>query len=94
MLGDLAGLPLLINAPCPHFEQISMRESDAAVAPICPQLGQVIRVSMSMSIAGRKSVKGSSRQGLGGCSVHRGPPVSMAGLLADSVTLITGLPVP
>jgi hypothetical protein len=41
MLGDLASLPFLMNAPCPHFEQISTRESDAAVvATICPQLGQ------------------------------------------------------
>jgi hypothetical protein len=45
-LGDLTGLPLLMNAPCPHCEQISTRGSDAAVAePICPQLGQTIRVS-------------------------------------------------
>jgi len=28
-LGDLAGLPLLMNAPCPHCEQISTRGSDA-----------------------------------------------------------------
>jgi hypothetical protein len=32
MLGDLAGLPLLMNAPCSHCEQISTRGSDAAVA--------------------------------------------------------------
>ena len=51
-LGDLAGLPLLMNAPCPHCEQISTRGSDAAVAaPICPQLGQTIRVSMSVTTA-------------------------------------------
>ena len=49
MLGD--GLPLLMNAPCPHREQISTRGSDAAVAPTWPQFGQVIRVSMSVSIA-------------------------------------------
>ena len=30
MLGDLAGLPLLISAPCSHCEQISTRGSDAA----------------------------------------------------------------
>jgi hypothetical protein len=52
MLGDLAGLPLLMNAPCPHCEQISTRGSDAAVvAPMCPQLGQVIRVSMTVTTA-------------------------------------------
>jgi hypothetical protein len=51
-LGDLAGLPLLMNAPCPQSEQISTRGSDAAVAaPICPQLGQTIRVSMSVTRA-------------------------------------------
>jgi hypothetical protein len=51
-LGDLAGLPLLMNAPCPHCEQINTRGSDAAVAaPICPQLGQTIRVSMSVTTA-------------------------------------------
>jgi len=49
-LGDLAGLPLLMNAPCPHCEQISTRGSDAAVAAP-PQLGQTIRVSMSVTIA-------------------------------------------
>jgi hypothetical protein len=41
-----------MNAPCPHCEQISTRGSDAAVAaPICPQLGQTIRVSMSVTTA-------------------------------------------
>jgi hypothetical protein len=50
--GDLAGLPLLKSAPCSHFEQISTRGRDAAsVAPICPQLGQTIRVSMSVTTA-------------------------------------------
>jgi hypothetical protein len=43
MLGDLARLPLLMNAPCPHCEQISTRGSDAVVAPTCPQFGQTIR---------------------------------------------------
>ena len=47
-LGELAGLPLLISAPCSHCEQISTRGSDAAVAPTWPQYGQVIRVSMSV----------------------------------------------
>ena len=47
-LGDLAGLPLLKRAPCSHREQISTRGSDAALtAPICPQCGQTIRVSMN-----------------------------------------------
>jgi hypothetical protein len=32
MLGDLAGIPPLMNAPCSHREQISTRGSDAAVA--------------------------------------------------------------
>jgi hypothetical protein len=49
MLGD--GLPLLMNAPCPHCEQMSTRGSDAAVAPMCPQLGQVIRMSMIVTTA-------------------------------------------
>jgi hypothetical protein len=44
---DLACLPLLISAPCLHCEQISTRGSDAAVAPVWPQFGQTIRVSMS-----------------------------------------------
>jgi len=40
------------RAPCPHCEQISTRGSDAAVAaPICPQFGQTIRVSMSVTTA-------------------------------------------
>jgi hypothetical protein len=51
MLGDFAGQPLLMNAPCPHCEQISRRGSDAAVAPICAQLGQTIRVSMTLTTA-------------------------------------------
>jgi hypothetical protein len=51
-LGDLAGLPLLMNAPWPHCEQIRMRGRDAALAaPVCPQLGQAIRVSMSVTTA-------------------------------------------
>jgi hypothetical protein len=37
-LGDLAGLPLLMNAPCPHCEQISTRGSDAAVSDM-PAVG-------------------------------------------------------
>jgi hypothetical protein len=49
MLGDLAGLPLLMNAPCSHREQVSTRGSDAAVAPICPQFGQTIRVNMTVT---------------------------------------------
>ena len=48
---DLAGVPLLISAPCSHCEQISTRGSDAAVAPTWPQCGQVIRVSMSVATA-------------------------------------------
>jgi hypothetical protein len=31
-LGDLAGVPLLISAPCSHCEQISTRGSEAVVA--------------------------------------------------------------
>jgi hypothetical protein len=50
-VGDLAGVPLLISAPCSHCEQISTRGSDAAVAPTWPQCGQVIRVSMSVDTA-------------------------------------------
>src|SRR5204863_3986294 len=50
-LADLAGVPLLISAPCSHCEQISTRGSDAAVAPTWPQCGQVIRVSMSVVTA-------------------------------------------
>ncbi len=53
-LGDLAGLLLLMSAPCSHCEQISTRGSDAALAaPICPQCGQTIRVSMRVTIAAR-----------------------------------------
>ncbi len=55
MLGDLAGLPLLMNAPCSHCEQISTRGSDAAVAPICPQCGQTTRVSMNVTTAARRA---------------------------------------
>jgi hypothetical protein len=51
MLGDLAGLPPLMNAPCPHCEQMSTRGGNAAVAPTYPQFGQVIRVSMIVTIA-------------------------------------------
>jgi hypothetical protein len=51
MLGDLAGLPLVMKALCPHCEQISTRGSNAAVAPICAQLGQTIRVSITLTIA-------------------------------------------
>jgi hypothetical protein len=43
-LRDLAGLSLLMNAPCPHREQINTRGSDAAVANM-PELGKMIRVS-------------------------------------------------
>jgi hypothetical protein len=51
-LGDLAGLPLLMSVPCSHREQISTRGSDAALAaPICPQCGQMIRVSISKTTA-------------------------------------------
>jgi pyridoxal-dependent decarboxylase-like protein len=51
-LGDLACLPLLMNAPCLHCEQIRTRGSDAALAaPICPQCGQTIRVSMRVTTA-------------------------------------------
>jgi hypothetical protein len=45
-VGDLAGLPLLMSASCPHCEQVSTLGSDAVVAPTCPQFGQTIRVSM------------------------------------------------
>ena len=41
-----------MNAPCSHCEQISTRGSDAVVAPICPQFGQTIRVSMNVTTAG------------------------------------------
>ena len=47
MVEDLAGLPLLMSAPCPHCEQVSTRGSDAAVAPTWRQWGQAIRVSMN-----------------------------------------------
>jgi hypothetical protein len=45
-VGDLAGLPLLMSAPCSHAEQTNTRGSDAAVMPAWPQFGQVIRVNM------------------------------------------------
>jgi hypothetical protein len=48
MLGDLAGLPLLMNAPCSQREQISTRGSEAAVAPICPQFEHTIRVNIEV----------------------------------------------
>jgi hypothetical protein len=39
---------------CSHREQMSTRGSDAALAaPICPQFGQTIRVSMSVTTAAR-----------------------------------------
>jgi hypothetical protein len=61
-LGDLAGLPLLKSAPCSHFEQISTRGRDAAlVPPICPQLGQMIRVSMSVTTAAAGAAARASR---------------------------------
>jgi hypothetical protein len=51
-IGDLASLLFLMSAPCPHCEQINTRGSDAAVAaPMCAQLGQMIRVSMSVTTA-------------------------------------------
>jgi len=50
--GDLAGLPLLMRAPCSHCDQISPRGSHAALAaPICPQCGQTIRISISLTTA-------------------------------------------
>jgi hypothetical protein len=62
MLGDRAGLPPLMNAPCPHREQINTRGSDAAVtAPICPQFGQTILVNMSVTMAGAGVVARPSR---------------------------------
>ena len=60
ILGDLAGLPLLMNAPRPHCEQISTRGSDAVVAPTCPQFGQTSgehERDYRRSGRGRKSVK-------------------------------------
>jgi hypothetical protein len=55
-LGDLAGLPLLKSAPCSHREQMSTRGSEAVLtAPICPQCGQTIRVSMSLTTAAGKT---------------------------------------
>jgi hypothetical protein len=45
-MSGLAGLPLLMRAPCPHCEQMSIRGSSAAVAPTWLQFGQTIRVSM------------------------------------------------
>jgi hypothetical protein len=51
MIGDRAGRPLLIRAPCSHSEQTSTRGSDAVMMPACPQLGQTIRVSMAAALA-------------------------------------------
>jgi hypothetical protein len=51
MIGDLAGMPLFMTAPCSHFEQTRTRGSDAAVTPTWPQMGQAIRVNMSGSLA-------------------------------------------
>ena len=51
MIGDLAGVPLFITAPCSHFEQTRTRGSDAAVTPTWPQMGQAIRVNISGSLA-------------------------------------------
>jgi len=62
---DLAGLPLLMSAPCPHCEQMSTRGSNPAVAPTWPQFGQTIRVSMSDSY----------RRSWRDCK-HRSPPRS------------------
>jgi hypothetical protein len=73
MLGDLAGLPLLMSAPCSHCEQISTRGSDAALAaPICPQCGQTIRVSMSVATAAGNA--GASASEVFHCSA---PPVAI-----------------
>jgi hypothetical protein len=41
-LGDLAGVPLLISAPCSRCEQISPRGSDPAVAPTWPHQRAVL----------------------------------------------------
>ena len=46
-IGDLAGLPCLMRAPCPHCEQTKICGSDALVAPTCPQFGHTIRVVRS-----------------------------------------------
>jgi hypothetical protein len=51
-VGDLARLPCLMKAPCPHCEQTKIRGSVADVAPTWPQFGQMIRVSMSVASAG------------------------------------------
>ncbi len=77
-LGDLAGLPLLMSAPHSHCEQTRMRGSEAAVTPTWPQAGQVIRVSMSVTIAatgGCKSFKASSTADVHGDA--RGLPVGV-----------------
>jgi hypothetical protein len=50
---DLAGEPVLMSAPCSHCEQTSTRGSDVVVTPVCPQCGQVFRVSMSESCPAR-----------------------------------------
>jgi hypothetical protein len=82
-LGDLAGRPLLMNAPCPHCEQISTRGGDAAVAPICPQFGQTIRMSMSVTTAAAGAAARASRF----CQQPSGP----VGLEGD---VLAGGPVP
>ena len=51
MIGDFAGEPLFMRAPCSHFEQTRTRGSDAAVTPAWPQVGQTIRVNMRGSLA-------------------------------------------
>ncbi len=38
-VGDLVDLPFLMNAPCPHCNQIKIRGSCAVVAPTWPQFG-------------------------------------------------------
>jgi hypothetical protein len=82
MLGDLAGLPLLMSAPCSHCEQIRTRGSDAALAaPICPQCGQTIRVSMSMATAAGNA--GASTSEVFHCSA---PAVASSSM----VRLVTG----
>jgi hypothetical protein len=73
-LGDLAGLPPLM-ASCPHCEQTSTRARDAAVAPICPQLGQTIRVSMSVTIARAADKQQPSRTG---SATHRDSQIQKA----------------
>ena len=42
-IGDLAGMPRLMRAPCP--QQTGIRGSDAVMAPTCPQFGHTIRVT-------------------------------------------------